>query len=87
MDQHNSILNWAINGVAIGTIITSIVGVIPALAALVAAIYYAVQVWESETVRQWRESRRLKKIAALRAKILLLEAEILVVPPVPKSSV
>ena len=85
MDQHNTLINWTINGVAIGTIITSIMGVIPAMAALAAAIYYLVQVWESETVRQWRESRRLKKIASLRAKILLLEAEVLAVPPVPKS--
>ena len=82
MESHNSLISWTVNGVAIGTIVTSIVGLIPAFAAMVAAIYYAVQVWESETVRYWRESRRLKKIAALRAKILLLEAEVLAVPPV-----
>lgn len=74
MEDHHSIINWVFNGVALGTIVTSIVGLIPAFAAIVAATYYAVQVWESETVRRWRADRHRAKIAHLKAKLLALEA-------------
>ena len=85
MDSHNTILNWTINGVAIGTIVSSIIGLIPALAAMVAAGYYAVQIWESETVRQWRADRRRKKIALLKARLLSLEATDPLLRPPPKT--
>ena len=85
MESHNTVLNWTINGVAISAIVSSLVGFIPAMAALVAAGYYAVQIWESETVRQWRASRRAKKMASLRAKLQLLEASDPLLRPPPKT--
>jgi hypothetical protein len=74
MDGHNSVFNWLINGVAIGTIVTTLVGLMPAFAAMAAAIYYLIQAWESETVRRWRADRRRKQIETLKAKLLSLEA-------------
>jgi hypothetical protein len=85
MDSHNTILNWTINGISIGAIVSSLLGFIPSIAALIAAGYYAVQIWESETLRRWRSGRRAKKIAALKAQLQSLEAHDPAVPLPPKT--
>ena len=35
----------------------SLLDVLPAIAALVGAIYYGFMIWETETVRKWRERK------------------------------
>jgi chromate transport protein ChrA len=71
MDDHGS-LYW-IGHVASGSaILATMAGIFPPMAALVAAIFYCVQLYESKTVQKWRHNRKQRKIARLRAEIFKL---------------
>lgn len=73
--------NWTGHGVSLVSILLTVAGVLPALAALFAVIWYMVQIYESYTFQRWAEKRRAlkkaKRIARLRAeqKVLLAELE------------
>jgi len=58
--------------------ITIIVGawlqVLPALAALFAAVWYGVQIWESDTIRQW--TGRHDTTAEMAAKVVKTAVEL-----------
>lgn len=73
-------LNYAADGVAAGTIVMTLVGVLPGIAAVLAAIWYLVQIYESKTVQGWLDRRRIasraRKLAKLEAKKLVVLAEI-----------
>lgn len=76
----NPVLNYAADGVAAGTLVMTLIGVLPGIAALLAGIWYIVQIYESKTVQAWMERRRIarraRKLADLEAKKLVLLAEI-----------
>jgi len=57
------------------TILATIVGWFPAIAAFIAASWYIVQLYESATVQTWLRTRRLRRIAAYRVRISALEAQ------------
>ena len=57
------------------TIVATIVGWFPAVAAFIAASWYLVQLYESATVQTWLRTRRLRKIAAFKVRIAVLEAQ------------
>jgi len=67
------------SGVA-AIILGSVMGVLPAIAAVIGICYYAIQVWESNTVQTWvhkhRARRAVVKLARLHAKQKVLIAEI-----------
>jgi hypothetical protein len=46
----------------------------PGIAALVALIWYLIQIYESATVQRWVANRRIRKIARMKAKVMMLEA-------------
>ena len=55
---------------------TGVVTPLVALAAsLIAMSFYAIQIYESAFVREWLESRRLKRISQLTIEIAALEAK------------
>lgn len=60
--------NVTVDVAAAGSIVASIAGYLPAIAALAAIIWYGVQIWESKTVqrhvRRLRMARLRKRIAA-----------------------
>lgn len=74
MNGDNNILSWTGNLISVGAIATSIMGYAPAVAAIVALIWYAIQIYESQTVRQWIADRRARQLARLKARVVLLEA-------------
>lgn len=76
MESHNTFGNWIINGISVSTIITAMLGFIPSIAALVAATYYAVQIWESETVKAWRKRRLRRKLLVLHQRAGELELQL-----------
>jgi hypothetical protein len=84
MDQHN-VSQWVGNVVSVSAIITSALGWAPALAALVAMVWYAVQIYESETVRRWRAGRTIRKLARMKARVIMLEAQYRGLLALPKS--
>lgn len=76
---------WFGHGGSVIVILATLASVLPAFAALAAVIWYAVQIYESDTCQKMLEARRMKRkarrIARLRAeqKLLLAELEALTI--------
>ncbi len=66
-------LAWLGHTVSLFTIGGTLFGLIPALAASLAVIWYIIEISESQTVRQWIKARRLKKLIKLRIATVALE--------------
>lgn len=66
---------WLGNTIAVGAVISTIMGWAPAVAAVVALIWYLIQIYESPTVQRWLATRRTRKIARMKAQVLLMEAQ------------
>lgn len=87
MDQNHPFATWMSNAVGGGAILASAMGWLPLMVTVIggitAIVWYSIQIAESETVRRWTASRRARKVARLKAKLILLEAKpTLPVPPV-----
>ena len=74
MDTSHSLQAWVGNIVSVGAIVGSFLGWVPVVAAIVGAIWYLIQIYESATVRRWMAARRVRKIARLKARVLMMEA-------------
>lgn len=72
--------NAAGDVVAGGAIVSTLLGYLPAAAAILGVVWYAIQIWESKTVQEWRARRTKRhkelKIIRLRAKQKVLVAEL-----------
>lgn len=79
MEEHHSFSQWISNIIGGGTIVATWVGFIPtvmaSIASIVALLWYAIQISESQTARRWLATRRARKLARLKARVLLLEAQ------------
>lgn len=71
----NSISQWIGNVVGAGAVIGTMLGYFAPIAALVALIWYLIQIYESATLQRWLANRRAHKIARLKAKIVWLQAK------------
>lgn len=67
------IVSWIGNSVSLGMIISTIVGWLPAIAALIGVIWYTVQIYESKTVQRWIDNKLRKKLLKLHAEAAKLE--------------
>lgn len=71
---------WTANALGTAAIIGTIIGWLPAIAAMVAVIFYLIQIWESATVRHYLANRKMvrkaKKIARLRAREKVITAQL-----------
>lgn len=82
MSEH-PVFQWAGNVISLGAIAGTIIGWLPLFAALVAIIWYSIQIWESSTVQEYVRKRmtisKAKKVARLRAeqKIILAQLDAL----------
>lgn len=82
MDQYNP-LHWLGHSASVFVILATLASLLPAFAALAAIIWYAVQIYESDTCQKYLEKRRMKRKAALVArlrakqKVVLAELEAL----------
>lgn len=75
MDQHTHISTWVASAISGAAILGSMLGWAPAFGALVAACWYLIKIYESVTVQRWVASRRLRKLARLKARVIMLEAQ------------
>jgi len=75
MDSHHQLSQWLGSGASAAAIIGAFLGWAPAIAALIAGIWYCVQIYESRTVQRYMAGRRLRKLARLKARVLMLEAQ------------
>lgn len=65
---------------AASAIVMTLLGWLPLLAAILGAVWYAIQIWESRTVQHWWENRKMvkkaRKIARLKAKEKVIVAQL-----------
>lgn len=61
---------------ALGALVAALSGLLPPIVALLGGIYWAIQIYESQTMRDWRQRRRLDKIASLEAKASALRQSV-----------
>jgi chromate transport protein ChrA len=81
MDAHeriNSVISYV---VAPGVLAATVAAALPPLAALVAIVWYTVQIYESRTVQRWLAMRQLRRLARMKAAVLMMEAKSLPMPP------
>jgi len=81
MESHTNPISWIISTAATSAIITTIAGLIPPIAAGVALVWYLIQIYESETFKRWSDSRKVRRIARLKAKLLMMESKPAPLPP------
>lgn len=62
----------AAHTVSVLTIVAAFFKYIPAVAALIPAVYYVILIWESKTIQRWMRARRMKSRAR---RLVLLKAE------------
>lgn len=81
MENQFDVSHWAGHAFSAGAIIATVAGWLPVIAALVAAVWYVLQIYESATCQKFLDKRRrlykARRIAKLRAqqKVLLAELE------------
>ncbi|HEY5409465.1 MAG TPA: hypothetical protein VIJ94_01945 [Caulobacteraceae bacterium] len=76
LNDHSPISYWLANLAGAGSIVGAILGYTPALAALVALVWYLIQIVESKTVKGIIAGRRVRKLARLKAQAIMLEAKL-----------
>ncbi len=81
MHASTDLHSWAGNIFSAAAIVGTFMGWLPALAAGVGMCWYLIKIYESVTVQRWVAARRARKIARLKARVLLMEAQNL--PPLP----
>lgn len=69
------VVSAASHPLAFAALVSSLAGVFPVIAALVAFTYYCLQIYESKTMANWRAERRRQKVERLQEKIKELEQE------------
>lgn len=57
----NTATNAVPHGASIGAIAASFLGYLPAIVALIPAVYYCILIFESKTVQDWIARRRTRK--------------------------
>jgi hypothetical protein len=81
MDQQNPTLTWIMNAATASAFLSALIGLVPAATALIALVYYCIQIYESATVQHWIAGRRVQRIARLKAKLLIMESKPAPLPP------
>ncbi len=81
MESHHSISQWVGNVIGVSAIVSTVIGWLPAIAAAIAVVWYAIQIYESVTVRAWLAKRQVHRIARLKARLMILESKPAPLPP------
>lgn len=68
--------SWTGHIVSLFAIGGSLFGLIPAIAAILAVVWYGLEIWENKTVQRMIRARRLRKLVRLRAASVALELAI-----------
>ena len=76
-----NLVSWVGHSLSVSAIFGAMVGFFPSVAALVALIWYIIQIYQSDPVQRYLRSRRLRKIAKLKLEMARLEALELVAHP------
>jgi hypothetical protein len=86
-----SVIGWIGHSLSSAAILGTIFGFFPYFAALLAAVWYLIQIYESRTFQHWFRNRlmkhRAKRLAQLRAKEKIVVARIVALEKVRSASV
>jgi hypothetical protein len=69
------LLSWVGNTASIGAVVSTVFGWLPPVAAFIAVVWYVIQIYESDTIQSWVKNRRVRKIARMKAQVIMLEAQ------------
>jgi len=72
---------WLGNLFSAGAIVGTLLGWLPVLAALIGAVWYCVQIYESKTFQSWLTVRRTKRVEMLEARLARMRQKLPVVDP------
>lgn len=72
MNDH-SWLAWIGNTASMGVILTTLLGYAPAFAAIVAVVWYFIQIYESQTIQRWMNNRLRRRLVKLHSEATHLE--------------
>lgn len=84
-DTNHTVSHWIANTISGGTVLSAVMGYTPAIAAIVGLVWYLIQIYESATIQHWIAGRRVRRLARLKARVLMLEAQAHRALPMPKS--
>lgn len=80
MDNFWTSIRHIVDTLSAGAIIGALIGVLPAIAAAGAFVWYLIQIYESRTVQHWLANRKMvqraRKLAKLRAQEKMVLAQI-----------
>ena len=66
--------------IGVGAIVAALLGYVTPVAAMVALIWYLIQIWESRTIQHYLNNRQMvrkaKKVARLKAKAKVISAQL-----------
>lgn len=79
--QDHTLIYWLGNFASASAIVTTLLGILPSVAAIVALVWYLIQIYESQTIQVWIAKRRVQRIARLQAKLLILTSKPAPLPP------
>lgn len=65
--EHNYVTD-AVHAISLGTLMAAFTGFLPPLASVVAIVWYALLIWESETCRKMRQRHHSSVLEKLKAK-------------------
>ena len=71
--ESNPIISWTGNLASLAAIIGAFAGWVPVLAALIALVWYTVQIFESRTFQRWRRTRHVRRLLKAKAMVLTME--------------
>lgn len=86
MDHTTSAGTWAASAISTLAIMGGLLGWAPAAGAFVAMIWYMIKIYESATVQRWVHNRRVRKLARLKAQVIVLEAHVRPALPPPETA-
>lgn len=73
------VVRASVDGGVIAVIVAALMNVVTPLAAVIGLVYYAIVLWETDTVQNWvrqtRQKHAVRKLAKLSARQKVIEAE------------
>lgn len=75
---------WAGHAMSAIAVLGTLAGYLPAIAAIAGLVWYSIQIWESRTVREWKVRRHERRVAALKAKLMIAEQKVIKNPVTSK---
>jgi hypothetical protein len=73
----STFFNWVVGTGSTGVVISTVLGFLPPIAAVIAFVWYCIQIYESPTVQRWNDARLRKKLIRLHQRSAALEMRLL----------